>query len=154
MRLQTSWVTAMLLMLAAPAAAVSVEESNGCATTPDDPCVRTGTCQIQGSTWTQAVTIVRADIFDTQGWPGLCDMVHVALVQGDCEPSGATTGVVAYLSAASFATIPEILGPLSCAGEPEPEPVPGLGHLGSILLAACLAGISRVSSPACAPGCR
>jgi hypothetical protein len=123
---------------------MSIEESNGCATTQDDPCLRTGTCEIQGATWAQTVTIDRADIFDTQGWPGLCDMVHVALVQGDCEPPGAKTGVVAFLSQTSFATIPEIVGPLSCAGEPQPEPdppgVPALGLVGSALLASWLVG--------------
>ena len=64
------------------------------------------------------VTIDRANIFDTMGWPGLCDMVHVAVVQGNCEPPGGQTDVVARLSATSFAKIPSIDGPLACAGEP------------------------------------
>jgi hypothetical protein len=127
------------------AAAVSIEESNGCATTPDDPCVRTGTCEIQGATWPQDVTIDRSDIFDTQGWAGVCDMVHVALVQGHCEPSGAKTDVVASLSETSFATISEIVGPLSCAGEPEPPAMPALGLVGSGLLATALAALGWVA---------
>jgi hypothetical protein len=115
--------TAALILVCSfvPAAgAVMVEASNGCQTTPDDPCVRSGSCEIQGATWTQDVTIDRSDIFDTQGWPGICDMVHVALVQGDCEPSGAQTNVTAHLSQTSFASIPSIVGPLSCAGVPAP----------------------------------
>jgi hypothetical protein len=96
----------------------SVEQTNTCRATADDPCERTGTCSIQGADWFQTVTIDRADIFDTQGWPGLCDMVHVALVQGSCEPPGAQTNVTAILSTSSFAEIPEIVGPLACAGDP------------------------------------
>jgi hypothetical protein len=136
---------ALLVVMANSAAGMSIEESNGCAATEDDPCLRTGTCEIQGATWTQTVTIDRSDIFDTQGWAGVCDMVHVALVQGDCEPSGAKTNVVASLSETSFATIPEIVGPLSCAGEPEPPAVPALGIVGSVLLATALAAFGCVA---------
>lgn len=102
------------------ARAVMVETSNGCQTTPDDPCVRSGSCEIQGATWTQDVTIDRSDIFDTQGWPGICDMVHVGLVQGDCEPPGSQMDVTVHLSQTSFAWVPSIVGPLSCAGSPVP----------------------------------
>jgi len=115
--------TAALMLVGAivPAAgAVSVETSNGCQTTPDDPCVRSGSCDIQGATWTQDVTIERTEIFVNQGWTGLCDMVHVGLVQGDCEPPGAQTNVTVHLSQTRFATIPSIVGPLSCAGDPAP----------------------------------
>ena len=110
----------VLLAIVPTARAVSIETSNGCQTTPDDPCVRSGSCEIQGATWTQDVTIDRGDIFDTQIWPGICDMVHVGLVQGDCEPSGAQTNLTVHLSATSFASIPFIVGPLSCAGDPAP----------------------------------
>jgi hypothetical protein len=116
-------LTAALIVLCAivsAAGAVSVETSNGCRTTPDDPCIRSGSCEIQGATWTQEVTIDRTDIFETQGWPGLCDMVHVGLVQGNCEPPGAQTNVTVHLSQTSFATVPSIVGPLSCAGDPAP----------------------------------
>jgi hypothetical protein len=47
-------------------------------------------------------------------------MVHVALVQGDCEPPGATTNVTAHLSPTTSAWIPSIDGPLACAGTPAP----------------------------------
>jgi hypothetical protein len=109
-----------LFAIVPEAGAISVETSNGCQTTQDDPCVRSGSCEIQGATWTQDVTVDRSDIFDTQGWPGVCDMVHVGLVQGDCEPPGAQTNVTVHLSATSFASIPSIVGPLSCAGDPAP----------------------------------
>jgi hypothetical protein len=98
--------------------AASVEATNTCRTTMDDPCERTGTCSIQGADWFQTVTVDRSDIFDTQGWPGVCDMVHVALVQGNCEPPGGQIHVTAHLSPLSFAEIPSIVGPLICAGEP------------------------------------
>jgi hypothetical protein len=128
-----------VVLFAAPvtAHAVSVETSNGCSGTPADPCVRSGSCEIQGAIWTQDVTIDRADTFDTQGWPGLCDMVHVGLVQGNCEPAGAQTDVTVHLSASSFAWVPAIVGPLACAGEP--QPVPASSAIGKILLGAVLA---------------
>jgi len=94
-----------------------VEESNTCNSTTDNPCARTGTCWIQRSSWYQVVTIDRADTIDTQGWASICDMVHAALVQGDCEPTDGRTDVTAHLSAMSFAEIPSILGPLACAGD-------------------------------------
>jgi hypothetical protein len=133
---------AAVVLLAAPttAYAVSTETSNGCAGTQDDPCVRSGSCEIQGAAWTQDVSIDRADRFDTQGWPGLCDMVHVGLVQGTCEPAGAQTDVTVQLSATSFAWIPSISGPLACAGEP--EPVPSMSAIGRILLGVLFALIA------------
>jgi hypothetical protein len=134
------------LVLTPPASAVSNEESNGCAGSQDDPCIRTGTCEIQGASWGQTVTIDRADIFDTQGWPGLCDMVHVALVQGSCEPPGAQTNVTASLSANSYATIPQIVGPLACAGEPEPPSVPSLGRIEGGILAGVLLALAAASA--------
>jgi hypothetical protein len=111
---------ALFTFFAPPAFSVSMEETNTCLTTTDDPCLRTGTCSIQGADWFQEVHIDRNDIFATQGWPGLCDMVHVALVQGNCEPPGAQTDVTAYLSVTTFAQIPSILGPLACAGTAAP----------------------------------
>ena len=80
-------------------------------------CERTGSCSIQGADWYQYVTIDKNNIFDTQGWPGVCDMVHVALVQGNCSPPQSTINVTADLSSTTFATIPEIIGPLNCNAE-------------------------------------
>jgi hypothetical protein len=117
---QSTAALILLCSIVSAAGAVSIETLNGCQTTPDDPCVRSGSCDIQGATWTQDVTIDRTDIFVTQGWTGLCDMVHVGLVQGDCEPPGAQTNVTVHLSQTSFATIPSIVGPLSCTGDPAP----------------------------------
>jgi hypothetical protein len=129
-------VVAILLIAPATARAVSTETSNGCSGTQDDPCIRSGSCEIQGAVWTQDVTIDRADRFDTQGWPGLCDMVHVGLVQGNCEPAGAQTDVTVHLSVNSFAWVPSIVGPLGCAGEP--QPVPASGAIGRLLLGGLL----------------
>jgi hypothetical protein len=112
---------------AGDARAASMETSNGCSETAEDPCTRSGSCEIQGSAWNQDVTIDRADRFDTMGWPGLCDMVHVGLVQGNCEPPGAQQNVTVHLSTTTSALVPEIVGPLACAGDPQPEPVPALG---------------------------
>lgn len=131
-------VLAVALLASRVASAQSVEDQNGCMGTTDDPCARTGACSIQGATWSQVVTIDRADLYDTMGWPGLCDQVHVALVQGSCWPGGAQIDVTAELQANSFASIPEIVGPLVCNAEPTPA-VPatrpfGLGVLAVVTL--------------------
>jgi hypothetical protein len=107
----------LLLITALSVDAVGTEDSNNCRGTTSDFCGRSGSCSIQGSDWYQYVTIDKSDIFDTQGWPGLCDMVHVSLVQGDCSPPGAKFDVTAYLSATTFADIPEISGVLVCNAE-------------------------------------
>jgi hypothetical protein len=135
-------IVAVVALLGAPTAAraVGTETSNGCSGSQDDPCVRSGSCSIQGSSWTQDVTIDRADRFDTQGWSGLCDMVHVGFVQGNCEPPGAQTDVTVYLSPLSFAWVPAVEGPLACAGEP--EPVPASSAIGVMLLVALLSGVA------------
>lgn len=97
--------------------AVSIEDSNNCPTTTANFCERSGSCSIQGADWYQYVTVDKNEIFATQGWPGLCDMVHVALVQGNCFPPNAQVDVTAYLSATTFANIPSISGPLFCQAE-------------------------------------
>jgi len=95
-----------------------IEDNNGCKGTTEDPCMRRGYCSIQGSDWYQLVTASRSDKFDTQGWAGLCDMVHVALVQGNCMPIGSQTNITAYLSASSEAVIDAIQnGSLTCGGD-------------------------------------
>ena len=95
------------------------QDSNNCRTTTDNICERAGSCAIQGSAWYQYVTIDKSEKFDTQGWPGLCDMVHVSLVHGSCAPTGSQLAVTAYLSENSFAEIPSISGTLACGGESE-----------------------------------
>ena len=97
--------------------AQSFEDQNTCLTTLDDPCLRTGDCSIQGSTWYQEVVVDRADLSDTMGWPGLCDMVHVALVQGQCSPGQSQTNLTVYLSETTYATIDQITGPLICEAD-------------------------------------
>lgn len=97
--------------------AANKEDSNDCRSSTGDFCTRTGSCSIQGADWYQTVTVDKSEIFDTQGWPGVCDMVHVALVQGNCSPSQGKENVTAYLSATTFANIPSIIGPLACEAE-------------------------------------
>lgn len=138
----------LVVLLTAPATAhaIGTETWNGCAETQDDPCVRSGSCAIQGASWTQDVTIDRADRFDTQGWAGVCDMVHVGFVQGNCEPAGAQVDVTVYLSPLSHAFVPEVVGPLSCTAEP--PPIPAAGAVGRLLLVGLLslAALGRVRS--------
>ena len=93
------------------------EDFNDCRTSTGDFCERAGSCAIQGAAWYQYATIDKSEKFDTQGWPGLCDMAHVSLVQGNCFPLGAQENVTAILSDTSFAEIPNISGPLACGGE-------------------------------------
>ena len=107
----------LLLITALSVNAVGTEDSNNCRGTTSDFCARSGSCSIQGSGWYQYVTIDKSGIFDTQGWPGLCDMVHVSLVQGDCSPPNAQVDVTAYLSATTLANIPSISGVLACNAE-------------------------------------
>ena len=97
--------------------AIGQEDSNNCRGTTEQFCERTGSCSIQGADWYQYATIDINDIFDTQGWPGVCDMVHVALVQGNCSPAQSAINITANLSSTTFATIPEIIGPLKCEAE-------------------------------------
>ena len=93
------------------------ENFNDCRTSTGDFCERAGSCAIQGSAWYQYVTIDKTGKFDTQGWPGLCDMVHVALVQARCSPLYAQDNITADLSNTSSAFIPGISGPLTCGGD-------------------------------------
>jgi len=107
----------LLLISALSVDAVGTEDSNNCRGATGEFCERSGSCSIQGSDWYQNVTIDKSGIFDTQGWPGLCDMVHVSLVQGDCSPPSGQVDVTAYLSATTFAYIPSISGVLACNAE-------------------------------------
>jgi len=136
-------VLAFVVLASAESAAQSSEEMNGCMGTTVDPCERTGTCTIQGAAWFQTVTISRSDIYDTMGWPGVCDQVHVALVQGRCDPGGAQLNVSADLASASSAFIPEIVGPLSCNAPP--PVVPMVGRTAAAALAALVAGLGALA---------
>jgi hypothetical protein len=108
-------ICACLLLIAAISVhAVGTEDTNNCRNSSGNYCERAGSCAIQGSDWYQYVTIDRSGIFDTQGWPGLCDMVHVSLVQGACSPPAAQVDVIAYLDNTTFAEIPGITGVLVC----------------------------------------
>jgi len=107
----------LLLISALSVDAVGTEDSNNCRGATGEFCERSGSCSIQASDWYQNVTIDKSGIFDTQGWPGLCDMVHVSLVQGDCSPPSGQVDVTAYLSATTFADIPSISGVLACNAE-------------------------------------
>jgi hypothetical protein len=106
------------LLVATSAFAGGTQDSNTCREDPLSPtCERTGTCSIQGSAWVQTVYVDKSDRFDTQGWPGLCDMVHVSLVQGSCETLGSQVEITAYLSENTYADIPSISGSLACGGD-------------------------------------
>lgn len=107
-------------VLAGAALAGGKESANGCTGTTDDPCIRSGFCSIQNADWDQTVTAYRSEKFDVQGWVGVCDMVHVALVQGNCEPFGSQTNLTAYLGELSSAVVPAVTaGTLACGGEAE-----------------------------------
>ena len=122
-RIQGCVLALVLLVWTSPTRAQSFEDQNNCAGTTDDPCTRIGNCSIQGATWDQEVVIDRSDFYDTMGWAGLCDQVHVALVQGNCDPPQGQTNVIAYLQANSYATIPLIVGPLDCDADPTAAPI-------------------------------
>jgi len=98
------------------ASAGGTEEYNGCRKTVANPCERRGTCSIQGSSWYATATIDRRDPLVRQGWAGLCDMMHVALVRGRCSPAGSQVDVTMRLSTLSSAYTPQITGTLRCAG--------------------------------------
>jgi hypothetical protein len=92
------------------------QDFNDCRTSSGDFCERAGSCAIQGSAWYQFVTIDKSSKFNTQGWPGLCDMVHVSLVQGNCYID-VDDNIVANLSETTYAKIPSISGTLRCGGD-------------------------------------
>jgi hypothetical protein len=92
------------------------QDFNDCRTSTGT-CERAGSCAIQGSAWYQYVHADKSGKFDTQGWPGLCDMVHVSLVQGNCDPLGSQENVVSHLSSTTTADIPSISGTLACGGD-------------------------------------
>jgi beta-glucanase (GH16 family) len=89
--------------------------ANTCVTTNSNPCVRTGFCAIDESSWYQVVTLDRADPFNTISWTSVCNLVNDAMVNGDCSPPGAGSDVTANISTASSAHIPVVTGPLTCA---------------------------------------
>lgn len=111
------FIAILLLIVSTNVNAGGKEDFNDCRTNLGDFCERGGSCAIQGSAWYQYVTINKNEKFDVQGWPGLCDMVHVALVQGKCSPLYVQDNVVAYLSDTSHANIPGISGALACGGD-------------------------------------
>ena len=106
-----------LAFLTGVSSAGGKEDFNDCRTSAGDFCERAGSCVIQGSAWYQYVTVKKAERFSKQGWPGLCDMSHVSLIQGRCSPLYAQSDVSTYLSEFSFAQIPNISGPLMCGGQ-------------------------------------
>jgi len=111
-------VTALIVVAGSAdvASAAGTEQYNGCRKTVANPCERRGTCSIQGSSWYATATIDRRDPLVRQGWAGVCDMMHVALVQGRCTPAGSQLDVTMRLSSLSAAFTPQITGTLRCAG--------------------------------------
>lgn len=146
MRLELLSVLLLTCSVAAQSAsAMSIETRNSCSETTNDPCIRSGDCSVQGTDWSQVVTVDRLDLYDTMGWPGVCDQVHVALVQGNCSPGGVRVNVTASLQANSSASIPELVGPLACGAEP-PIPVSAGSVVGRVVLAVLFATFA-VASP-------
>ena len=105
-----------LILFSTNAVAGGKEDFNDCRTSNDEFCERAGSCAIQGSEWYQYVIVKKSEKFSKQGWPGLCDMAHVSLVQGKCSPLYVKEDITAYLSASSHVYIPNISGPLMCGG--------------------------------------
>ncbi len=113
-----------LFVISFSANAGGKEDFNDCRTTRGNMCERAGSCAIQSSAWYQYVTIDKSSKFDKQGWPGLCDMVHVSLVQSNCSPLGVQDDITAYLSSTTSANIPSISGLLACGGDvPDDNPI-------------------------------
>ena len=99
-----------------PANAKGKQDFNDCRTASGAFCERSGSCAIQGTAWYQYVTVAKKERYSKMGWPGLCDMVHVSLVQSKCDPLYSQENVTAYLSDSSYAIIPNFSGTLSCGG--------------------------------------
>lgn len=79
------------------------------------------------------------------GWAGLCDQVHVALVQGNCSPPQGQVEVVAYLRISSNALIPVIVGSLDCGAEAVAAPVGHPSDLGLDVGPNPFSGITGIS---------
>jgi hypothetical protein len=94
---------------ASRALAEGYELYNGCKSTENNPCLRAGSCFNQASSWYTYVTIDRSDKLDTQNFSGLCDLMHMSLVQGKCEPLySSRSDVISYLGSLSYAEIPSL----------------------------------------------
>lgn len=108
-----SLICGLTLACTADAQVRTRETSNECKTTRNDPCTRSGTCNIQRSTWSQRVVCSRLDRHATMGWAGLCDQIHVGLVQGNCSTSS-TGEIVIPLTSRTTAYVTNLFG-MSCA---------------------------------------
>ena len=106
----------LFIITSTTAMAGGKQDFNDCRTSIGEFCERAGSCAIQGTAWYQYVTAKKSEKFSKQGWPGLCDMVHVSLVQGRCSPLYTQSEVTADLSELTKAYIPNISGTLMCGG--------------------------------------
>lgn len=101
----------VITSLSGTAFAIGHEDSNDCRSSTTQICERAGSCAIQGSAWYMYATVDKSEKVAKMGWAGLCDMTHVALVQGNCSTAGTpTTEVTAYLTSKSSAYLPNITG--------------------------------------------
>ena len=107
-----------LIVVSLPSAAFAIgkQDYDDCRTRSTQTCERAGSCAVQSSAWYMYATVDKKEKSSKMGWPGLCDMAHVALVQGNCSTTGSpTSDVTAFFSAKSSALIPNISGgPLGC----------------------------------------
>lgn len=101
----------IIISISGTALAVGTQDFNDCRTSSTQTCERAGSCAIQGSAWYMYATVDKKEKVSKMGWMGLCDMAHVALVQGNCSTAGTPiTDVTVFLSSKSTAYIPNITG--------------------------------------------
>lgn len=103
----------IIMSLSGTALSIGGQDFNDCRTSSTKTCERAGSCAIQGSAWYMYAAVDKKEKFSKMGWPGLCDMAHVALVQGNCTISAIgtpTSEVTVILSSKSSAYIPHITG--------------------------------------------
>ncbi len=93
---------------------------NGCGRGEANPCLRTGSCFIEGSSWYANVIVDRSDDLDTRSFSELCTTMHRSLAEGKCEPLyRSRPGVISYMGEMSWARIPAtyLTDSLTCGGE-------------------------------------
>ncbi len=107
------WVTCFTVL------AEGYDIYNGCGGGDSNPCLRTGSCFIDGTSWYANVIVDRSDDLDTLSFTELCDSMHRSLAEGKCEPLyRSRAGVISYIGVLSWAKIPAsyLTDTLTCGG--------------------------------------